>query len=104
MSYTQERLLNVLLSPRVTEKTTDIAENNRHITFKVRMDATKPLIKAAVENLFNVKVEAVRVLVVKGKKVRFGQVAGQRSDWKKAYVTLQEGHDIDFVGNKGGEK
>jgi len=94
----QERLLKVLLSPIVSEKSARIADRNRQFAFKVLPDATKPEIKAAVEMLFNVNVTGVQVANVKGKVKRFGQTVGRRSDWKKAYVTLAEGQDIDFTG------
>ena len=94
----QEQLMNVLLEPRVTEKSTIAAELNNQFTFKVRKDADKQDIKAAVELMFNVEVDSVKVLNVKGKQKRFGQRLGQRSDWKKAYVKLKPGFDIDFMG------
>ncbi len=94
----QERLLKVLLSPIVSEKSARIADRNRQFAFKVLPDATKPEIKAAVEMLFNVDVTGVQVANVKGKVKRFGQTVGRRSNWKKAYVTLAEGQDIDFTG------
>ena len=94
----QERLMKVLLTPHISEKTTTMADSNNQIAFKVLPDATKPEIKKAVEMMFNVKVAAVQTANVKGKKKRFSQSVGRRSDWKKAYVTLEEGHDIDFLG------
>ena len=94
----QERLLKILLAPHVSEKTNRIAERHNQVVFKVVRDATKPEIKSAVEHLFNVRVKGVTVLNVKGKRKRFGAVYGQRSDWKKAYVSLEAGHEIDFLG------
>jgi len=94
----QERLMKVLLSPVVSEKAAIAADAARQYAFKVATDATKPEIAAAVELLFDVKVDAVRTVLVKGKRKRFGQIQGRRSDWKKAYVRLQEGQDIDFAG------
>ncbi|RUO27489.1 50S ribosomal protein L23 [Aliidiomarina halalkaliphila] len=94
----EERLLKVILAPHVSEKATVSAENNNTVVFKVAKDATKSEIKAAVEKLFEVEVTGVRTLNVKGKTKRFGMRVGKRSDWKKAYVTLGEGADIDFVG------
>lgn len=94
----QERLLKILLAPRVTEKGTRLAEKHRQFVFKVLRDANKQEIKAAVESLFEVKVKAVQVLNVKGKERRFGQRIGRRQDWKKAYISLQEGYDINFAG------
>lgn len=94
----EERIMQVLLSPHVSEKTTVAADAvNQHV-FRVATDATKPEIKAAVEKLFNVKVSSVNVVNVKGKTKRFGQRNGKRSDWRKAYVALEQGHDIDFAG------
>lgn len=92
-----ERLLMVLRAPHTSEKTTIIAEKNKQFTFKVLKNATKNEIKQAVEHMFNVKVSGVSVVNVKGKKKRFKQLAGQRSDWKKAFVTLHPGSDIDFT-------
>jgi large subunit ribosomal protein L23 len=94
----KERLMKVLLSPVVSEKSTLGADQARQFTFKVLTDATKPEIGKAVELMFDVKVDEVRVARMKGKSKRFGLVRGRRSDWKKAYVRLQPGHDIDFGG------
>ena len=91
-----ERLLMVLREPHTSEKATVLAEKLKQFTFKVLTTATKLEIKLAVEHLFNVKVKNVSVLNVKGKKKRFKQMSGKRNDWKKAFVTLQEGNDIDF--------
>ena len=94
----EERLLKVLKAPHISEKSTMVAEKNNTIVFKVATNATKADIKAAVEKLFEVKVEAVRTLNVMGKTKRTGARVGKRSDWKKAYVTLVPGQDIDFMG------
>ena len=94
----QERLMNILLAPHVSEKSTRIADANRQVVFKVVRDATKPEIKGAIELMFSVQVADVRVCNVKGKTKRFGRMEGRRSNWKKAYVTLKPGHDIDFMG------
>ncbi|WP_409421796.1 50S ribosomal protein L23 [Pseudaeromonas sp. ZJS20] len=94
----EERLLKVLKAPHISEKSTMVAEKLNTIVFKVATDATKAEIKAAVEKLFEVKVEAVRTLNVMGKTKRTGARMGRRSDWKKAYVTLVPGQDIDFMG------
>lgn len=94
----QERLMKVLLSPHISEKSTRLADNNNQITFKVLQNATKQEIKNAVELLFKVNVTGVQVMNVKGKKRRFSRTIGRRKDWKKAYVTLREGDDIDFLG------
>ncbi len=92
-----DRLHQVLVAPVISEKSTRAAEKNNQAVFKVLRDARKPEIKNAVEKLFNVKVEGVRTLNVKGKTKRVGQSMGVRSDWKKAYVTLAEGQEIDFM-------
>jgi large subunit ribosomal protein L23 len=93
----QERLLKILLAPHVSEKANRIAERYNQVVFKVVRDATKPEIKGAVEMLFKVKVKGVTVINVKGKRKRFGAIQGRRSDWKKAYVSLEAGHEIDFL-------
>ena len=94
----QQRLMKVLLGTHVSEKATLVADKNRQFVFKVLPSATKLEIKSAVEKLFDVKVNAVNVSNVKGKKRKFGQIDGKRKDWKKAYVSLQEGFDINFAG------
>ena len=94
----EERLLKVLKAPHISEKSTMVAEKLNTIVFKVATDASKAEIKAAVEKLFEVKVEAVRTLNVVGKTKRTGSRMGRRSDRKKAYVPLVEGQDNDFVG------
>jgi large subunit ribosomal protein L23 len=93
----QERLLKVLLFPRISEKAVNLNTDFNQATFRVLPDATKPEIKSAVELLFNVKVTAVRVVNVKGKVKRFGRRLGKRSDWKKAYVSLEPGSSIDML-------
>jgi large subunit ribosomal protein L23 len=97
ISIAGERLHKIILAPVVSEKSTRAAEKSNQAVFKVLRDARKPEIKLAVEKLFNVKVEGVRTLNVKGKSKRFGAFSGVRSDWKKAYVTLAEGQEIDFL-------
>ena len=92
----QERLTQVILAPVVSEKSTLVADKYEQDVFKVATDATKPEVKAAVELLFNVKVDSVQILNVKGKVKRFGRFTGRRSDWKKAYVSLTPGQEIDF--------
>lgn len=92
----QERLMQVLLSPHVSEKATLLADAHNQHVFNVEIGATKLEVKKAVEQLFEVKVDSVRLLRNKGKAKRFQQVAGQRNHTKKAYVKLAEGHDIDF--------
>jgi large subunit ribosomal protein L23 len=93
----KERLLNILLSPHVSEKSTLAADSARRFVFEVARDATKPEIKAAVEMLFEVDVTAVAVVNTRGKRKRFGARQGKRSDSRKAYVRLAEGQDIDFA-------
>ena len=95
-AFKEERLMQVLLAPQISEKATYIAEKNEQVVFRVATDATKPEVKAAVELLFNVKVDSVQILNVKGKVKRFGRFTGRRSDWKKAYVSLTPGQEIDF--------
>ena len=94
----KERLMTVLVAPHVSEKGALVAEKNNQIVFRVLRDSTKPEIKAAVELMFEVKVDSVRVVNVAGKAKRFGGRPGKRSDWKKAYVSLVEGQTIDFAG------
>ncbi len=97
MSFQQNKLAGVLLAPVVSEKSTLAAEVNNRIVFKVQKVATKLEIRNAVELMFEVEVDSVQVLNVKGKVKRFGRSLGKRSDWKKAYVKLKPGHDIDFA-------
>jgi large subunit ribosomal protein L23 len=94
----QERLMKVLLAPIVSEKSTRLADAHRQFAFKVQTNASKPDVRKAVELMFDVKVDSVQISNVSGKTKRFGQSLGKRADWKKAYVTLAEGHDIDFMG------
>lgn len=93
----QERIYKILLGPVVSEKTAGLGESQNQIVFKVIKCATKPEIKQSIEQLFKVKVEDVRVLNVKGKTKRSKHGMGVRSDWKKAYVRLEQGQDIDFA-------
>ena len=93
-----ERLYKVLLAPRMTEKSTSIAESSNQYVFKVTTDSNKKEIKDAVEKMFEVNVESVRVVNVKGKSKTFKLRSGKRNDWKKAYVRVQEGQVIDFLG------
>lgn len=94
----QERLMQIILAPHVTEKTAMSAELTNDHGFKVLKDATKSEVKAAVELMFSVKVESVNLLNVKGKVKRFRSKEGKRSDWKKAYVSLAEGSEINYEG------
>lgn len=96
VSLEKERLYQVILSPIVTEKTTALSEHNK-VTMAVALDATKPEIKKALESLFKVKVKSVNTLRVKGKIKRFKGIIGQRSDRKKAIVTLAEGQSLDMT-------
>ncbi len=93
----QERLMKVLLGPHITEKASIAAEANQQIVFKVATDANKTEIKKAVELLFEVEVDSVQVANVKGKRKRFGAIQGCRSGYKKAYVQLKAGSEIDFT-------
>lgn len=95
-----DRLYKVLLAPRLTEKTTRVGESSNQYVFRVTSDSNKAEIKSAVEKLFEVTVESVRVVNVKGKSKTFKARAGKRSDWKKAYVRVQEGQVIDFLGGE----
>ncbi|CUX96827.1 50S ribosomal protein L23 [Candidatus Doolittlea endobia] len=96
----EERLLKVLRAPHVSEKASTEMERHNTIVLKVTKDATKAEIKAAVHKLFKVEVNNVRTLVIKGKTKRHRQCIGRRNDWKKAYVTLTKGQNLDFIGGK----
>ena len=95
----QERLMTVLEGPHLSEKSHIAAENNQ-VVFKVRTDATKAEIKQAVELLFEVTVENVTVANYQGKRKRHGMTRGRRANWKKAYVRLAEGSQIEFLGGE----
>ena len=97
VKFNPERLHVVLLAPVISEKSTRVAEKNDQVIFKVARDATKPEIKAAVELLFKVQVESVQIANVKGKVKRFGAYNGRRRNWKKAYVSLKPGQEINFA-------
>lgn len=99
-NFSQERLLQVILAPQITEKATRIADQHQQIAFRVRTDATKPEIKAAVELVFKVEVQGVTVANVQGKFKRAGRMMGQRKDWKKAYVSLKPGQEINFAAGE----
>ena len=96
----EERLLQVILAPVVSEKATMLADKREQVIFRVASSATKPEVKAAVELLFKVRVASVQMANVKGKNKSFRMRAGKRSDWKKAYVRVQEGQSIDFLGGE----
>ena len=93
----QQRLMQVLLAPQISEKATYVADKNEQVIFRVASDATKPEVKAAVELLFKVGVESVQIANVKGKQKKFGRFMGARKNWKKAYVCLKPGQEINFV-------
>ena len=96
----QERIYQVLLGPHISEKATVVAEKNRQFVFRVRPDANKLEIKKAVEKLFNVQVASVNTTITKGKNKRFGRFTGRRSDWKKAFVCLKPGQELNFAAGE----
>jgi large subunit ribosomal protein L23 len=98
--FAAERLMNVVLAPVVSEKSTRVADKSRQYVFRVADDATKPEVKAAVELLFKTKVQSVTVLNVHGKEKRFGRFMGRRRNWKKAYVRLAAGQEINFAATE----
>jgi large subunit ribosomal protein L23 len=94
----QERMLTIIMGPHILEKSSIISEENNQVTFRVASDATKPEIKQAIEGLFNVEVKEVQVLNVKGKRKRTARGKFRtRPSWKKAYIRLEQGHEIDFA-------
>ena len=102
VKYPSERLMTVLLAPVVSEKGTYIADKHQQVIFRVMPNATKPEVKAAVELMFGkkdkpIEVMSVQIVNVKGKKKRFGQSTGRRRNWKKAYVCLKPGQEINFA-------
>jgi large subunit ribosomal protein L23 len=101
-AYNAERLMQVLLAPVISEKSTFVGEKSNQVVFRVAPDATKPEIKAAVELMFSKKdqkleVSAVRIVNVRGKEKRSGRFIGRRNHWKKAYVCLKPGQEINFA-------
>jgi large subunit ribosomal protein L23 len=94
----KNRLYQVLLAPRITEKSTRVGEESNQYIFRVVQDAKKSEVREAVEMLFDVSVESVRIVNVKGKNKSFRMRPGKRSDWKKAYVRVQAGQVIDLLG------
>ena len=100
-NFNQERLLQILRAPQISEKATYVADKNEQVIFIVAPDATKPEVKAAVELLFKVQVKSVQIAVQKGKEKRYGRFMGRRSDVKKAFVCLQPGQEINFVEGGG---
>ena len=91
-----QRLANIIVSPRISEKATMKADSENQHVFSVLKNASKPEIKKAVELMFNVKVHSVRIMNVQGKLTRIGRTFGKRKGWKKAYVRLHEGFDINY--------
>ncbi|MEO7559372.1 MAG: 50S ribosomal protein L23 [Nitrosospira sp.] len=105
-TFNPERLMQVILAPQISEKATYIAEKHNQVIFRVIPDATKAEIKAAVELMWkaqNIEVEGVQVANVKGKEKRFGRFMGRRSNWKKAYVSIKSGQEINFAEIAQGE-
>jgi len=100
MKPKQERLMSVLLGPHVSEKATRAGEKNNQVVFRVRRDADKAEVRQAVEMLFEVKVASVQIVNAHGKLKRFGAMLGRRGDWKKAYVRLAPGSEINLAGEQ----
>ncbi|MDD3529036.1 MAG: 50S ribosomal protein L23 [Gallionellaceae bacterium] len=100
VKFNETRLLQVILAPVISEKATMLADKSGQVAFRVATDASKPEIKAAVEMLFKVQVKDVKVANVKGKQKRFGRFVGRRDNWKKAYVCLQPGQELNFVAGE----
>ena len=98
--HAKERLMSVVIGPHLSEKSAAAGDRDKQVVFRVRRDSTKAEIRRAVEMLFEVKVEGVQTVSVKGKAKRFGKTPGRRKDWKKAYVSLAEGSDINFMGTE----
>ncbi|GAB1437147.1 50S ribosomal protein L23 [Sphaerotilus natans] len=98
LKFEEGRLAQVLVAPIISEKATSVAEKHNQVMFKVLQDATKPEIKAAVEQMFGVQVASVQVLNQKGKTKRFGGRPGRRNNVRKAYVSLKEGQELNFSG------
>ena len=101
-AFNTERLAQVILAPQVSEKSTMVGDKHEQVVFRVAADASKPEIKAAVEQMFSTKdkkieVLSVQVVNVKGKDKRFGRFTGRRKNWKKAYVCLKPGQEINFA-------
>lgn len=97
-AYSKDRLAGVVIAPHVSEKSARVGMQGNQYVFRVRTDATKPEIRAAVEYLFEVKVDSVHVVNQPGKAKRFGRTPGRRQDWKKAYVRLAAGQQIELGG------
>jgi large subunit ribosomal protein L23 len=99
VNLTQAEMYDIIRRPVVTEKST-LASQYNQVTFRVPLEATKPEIKAAVEAMFKVQVDSVQVVNVTGKTKRFGRFTGRRRNWKKAYVCLKPGQEINFAAEK----
>ncbi len=95
--YNSERLATVLLAPIISEKGTFIGDKHNQIIFRIIADATKPEVKAAVEAMLKVEVKSVQIVNVGGKTKRFGRFTGKRRGWKKAYVCLKPGQEVNFA-------
>ncbi len=100
MNPKQERLMNVLLGPHVSEKSARVGDSHNQVVFRVRKDADKTEVRQAVEKMFEVKVADVQIVNVRGKQKRFGARLGWRSDWKKAYVRLAPVSEINLAGEQ----
>ncbi len=96
-THNPERLMQVLIAPQVSEKSTFVGEKNNQIIFRVLTDASKPEIKAAVELMFKVEVQSVQTSNSKGKEKKFGRFMGRRRNWKKAFISLKPGQEINFA-------
>jgi len=94
----QDRLMQVILAPVISEKSTFVGDLNNQVPFRVLADASKPEIKAAAELMFGAKVDSVQVVNIKGKSKRFGRSMGRRRNWKKAYICFAAGQEINFAG------
>ncbi len=94
----QDRLMQVILAPVISEKSTFVGDLNNQVPFRVLADASKPEIKAAAELMFGAKVDSVQVVNIKGKSKRFGRTMGRRRNWKKAYICFAAGQEINFAG------
>ena len=95
-----DQIRTILIEPHVSEKTTLLNQNSGQIAFKVRSDSNKKQIKRAVEEMFKVKVSSVKTVSVKGKKKKMGMRSGKTNDWKKAYIKLEEGQNLDFMNTE----
>ncbi|MEK9771288.1 MAG: 50S ribosomal protein L23 [Nitrosomonadales bacterium] len=99
LNIKNSKVLSSVIAPQVTEKATFVADKYNQVAFKVKKDATKEEVKTAIELMFKVEVQAVNILNMQGKTKRRGNNFGKRADWKKAYVSLKPGQEINFVGD-----